>query len=142
MFIYKKLLSNPTVDSNFWRRAVEVYSILHVLGALYNAPRTCNGFKTFQKSHVQKFQKYSFKLFVLLMYYNVQLASIKNISSNYKNMDLTSKQIWPQCGYLAGKAHASKRPKLQVLQTTGTFPMIATWFLLAAKTSYYLLGRP
>ena len=72
------------------------------------------------------------------MYYNVQLASIKNISSNYKNMDLTSKQIWPQCGYLAGKAHASKRPKLQVLQTTGTFPMIATWFLLAAKTSYYL----
>ena len=35
MFIYKKLLSNPTVDSNFWRRAVEVYSILHVLGALY-----------------------------------------------------------------------------------------------------------
>ena len=36
------------------------------------------------------------------------------------------KQIWPQCGYLAGKAHASKRPKLQILQTTGTFPMIAT----------------
>ena len=109
--------------------------------------RLHNGFKTFQKSHIQKFQKYFFKLFSLTYtymysYYNVQLASIKNISWNYENMVSTSKQIWTQCGYLAGKAHASKRPKLQVLQTTGTFPMIATWFLLAAKTSYYLLGRP
>ena len=48
------------------------------------------------------------------------------LKTNYANMDSTSKQVWPQSGYLAGKAHASKRPKLQVLQTTGTFPMIAT----------------
>ena len=60
--------------------------------------RLHNGFKTFQKSHIQKFQKYFFKLFSLTYtymysYYNVQLASIKNISWNYENMVSTSKQI-------------------------------------------------
>ena len=88
------------------------------------------------KSRIYKNSKNIFSNFLVLLTFHVQLASIKNISWNYENTDLTSKQGWPLCGYLAGKAHASKRPKLQVLQTTGTFPMIATWFLLAAKTSY------
>ena len=125
-----------------------MYSILHVLGALYyflkdNTSKGCTmGTKSF-KSRIYKNFKNIFSNFLVVLtyawaFYIVQLASIKNISWNYENMDSTSKQIWPQCGYLAGKAHASKRPKLQILQTTGTFPMIATWFLLAAKTSYYL----
>ena len=86
MFIYKKLLSNPTVDSNFWRRAVEVYSILHVLGALYyflkdNTSKGCTmGSKPF-KSRMYKNSKNihsNFLFYLCITMYNWPVSKISH----------------------------------------------------------------
>ena len=103
------------------------------------------GFKTFQKSHI--FSKF---LIYLLMYDRAVGMSenpgvpvvigklcIYNVCTigHYKKCLM---KLW-EYGFDFKIDFTPMRVSCwQVLQTTETFPMIATWFLLAAKTSYYL----